>query len=33
VAGYDPLMPSYADELSEAELSQLVGYIKSLADE
>ena len=32
VAGFDPVMPtSYADSLSEAEIQDLVEYIKSLA--
>ncbi len=30
VAGYDPVMPSFKDRVSEEELTQLVSYIKSL---
>jgi cytochrome c oxidase subunit II len=33
VAGYAPEMPSFAGEVTEAELIRLVAYIKSLADE
>jgi cytochrome c oxidase subunit 2 len=31
VAGYDPVMPSYAGKVSEDDLVALVAYIKSLA--
>jgi cytochrome c oxidase subunit 2 len=30
VAGYEPLMPSFQDQIGEAELFELVAYIKSL---
>jgi cytochrome c oxidase subunit 2 len=33
VAGYEPLMPSFAGKVSEEELVSLIAYIKSLADE
>lgn len=33
VAGYDPVMPSYEDVVTESELAALVAYIKSLAAE
>ncbi|MEZ5331822.1 MAG: cytochrome c oxidase subunit II [Thermoanaerobaculia bacterium] len=33
VAGYTPLMPTYAGQLTEEEILQLIVYIKSLADE
>jgi cytochrome c oxidase subunit 2 len=33
VAGYAPEMPSFAGEVTEAELIRLIAYIKSLADE
>jgi cytochrome c oxidase subunit 2 len=32
VAGYEPLMPSYAGKVSEDDLVRLVAYIKSLAE-
>lgn len=31
VAGYDPIMPLYKNQISEEELLQLIAYIKSLA--
>jgi cytochrome c oxidase subunit 2 len=31
-AGYDPIMPSFAGMVNEAELMQLVAYIRSLSD-
>ena len=31
VAGYGPIMPTFQGQLSEEELTQLVAYIKSLA--
>jgi cytochrome c oxidase subunit 2 len=31
VAGYDPIMPSFAGELSEEDIVKLVAYLKSLA--
>jgi cytochrome c oxidase subunit 2 len=33
VASYEPVMPSYAGRLSEAEIYQLIAYIKSLSGE
>jgi cytochrome c oxidase subunit 2 len=30
VAGYQPVMPSFRGQVSDAELSQLVAYIRSL---
>ena len=33
VAGYDPVMPSFAGRVGEDDLIRLVAYIKSLADE
>ncbi len=33
VAGYQPLMPSYRDQLSEDELIRIIAYIKSLGGE
>jgi cytochrome c oxidase subunit 2 len=33
VAGYAPVMPSYAGHISEEDLFKLIGYIKSLASE
>ncbi len=30
VAGYKPVMPSFADAVSDADLTALVAYIKSL---
>src|SRR5262249_9382098 len=33
VAGYKPIMPTYDEELSEAEITDLIAYIKSLAQE
>ncbi|MBV9673622.1 MAG: cytochrome c oxidase subunit II [Verrucomicrobia bacterium] len=30
-AGYDPIMPSFKDRVSEEELTQLISYIKSLS--
>ena len=33
VAGYKPIMPSFSGAISDAELAQLVAYIKSLGDE
>jgi len=32
VAGYKPIMPSFAGAMSDAELAQIVAYIKSLGD-
>jgi cytochrome c oxidase subunit 2 len=32
VAGYEPLMPSFANRIEEAQLIELVAYVKSLAD-
>ncbi len=32
VAGYDPIMPTYAEQISEDELLKLVEYIKSLGN-
>jgi hypothetical protein len=32
VAGYQPIMPSFRNQLSEEQLLQLVAYIKSLRD-
>ena len=32
VAGYRPIMPSYAGVISDADLAQLVAYIKSLGE-
>ncbi len=31
VAGYEPIMPSFKDRVSEAQLLQLIAYLKSLA--
>ena len=31
VAGYAPIMPTFQGQLSEEDLTQLVAYIKSLA--
>ncbi len=31
VAGYEPLMPSFAGKISEEDLIRVVAYIKSLA--
>jgi cytochrome c oxidase subunit II len=31
VAGYDPIMPSYAGQVSESEVMEIIAYIKSLA--
>jgi cytochrome c oxidase subunit 2 len=33
VAGYAPVMPSYARQIGESDLIQLIAYIKSLADQ
>jgi cytochrome c oxidase subunit 2 len=33
VAGYAPIMPSFAGQLGEEDLLKLVAYIKSLAPE
>jgi cytochrome c oxidase subunit 2 len=33
VAGYEPEMPSFAEEVTEHDLIRLIAYIKSLADE
>jgi cytochrome c oxidase subunit 2 len=33
VAGYRPIMPSFADVVSDADLAELVAYIKSLGNE
>ena len=33
VAGYEPLMPSYAGKISEDELVKIVAYLKSLGSE
>ncbi len=33
VAGYDPVMPSFKDRLTEDELFQLISYIRSLSDQ
>jgi cytochrome c oxidase subunit 2 len=33
VAGYQPLMPSFQGQISEADLNKIIAYIKSLADE
>jgi len=30
-AGYDPVMPSFAGQISDPELLDLIAYIKSLA--
>lgn len=32
VAGYQPIMPAYAGQLSEDQVNQLIAYIKSLSD-
>ncbi len=32
VAGYEPLMPSFAGKVSEDELVSLVAYVKSLGE-
>jgi cytochrome c oxidase subunit 2 len=32
VAGYEPVMPSYKDQISEQDLLKILAYIKSLAD-
>ena len=31
-AGYDNIMPSYAGQLSEEEIMQLIAYLKSIGD-
>jgi cytochrome c oxidase subunit 2 len=33
VAGYEPLMPSYKDQLSEPDLLKIIAYIKSIGAE
>jgi len=33
VAGYEPLMPSYKDQISEQDLLKIIAYIKSLANQ
>ena len=33
VAGYPPIMPSFAGQVSEEDVLKLVAYIKSLASE
>jgi cytochrome c oxidase subunit 2 len=33
VAGYDPIMPSFAGLVSESDLMDLVAYIQSLSDQ
>ncbi len=33
VAGYDPIMPSFAEHLTEQELEQLIAYIRSIGRE
>ncbi|HXF61596.1 MAG TPA: cytochrome c, partial [Caldilineaceae bacterium] len=33
VAGYQPIMPSYADQVTEEELLSLIEYIRSLGGE
>jgi cytochrome c oxidase subunit II len=32
VAGYEPLMPSYQDQISESDLLKIIAYIKSIAN-
>ena len=32
VAGYEPVMPSYKDRISEPDLLKILAYIKSLAN-
>jgi cytochrome c oxidase subunit 2 len=33
VAGYEPLMPSYQDQISESDLLKIIAYIKSIANQ
>ena len=33
VAGYEPLMPSYKDQISEPDLLKIIAYIKSIGAE
>ena len=33
VAGYEPLMPSYKDQISEQDLLKIIAYIKSLSNQ
>ena len=33
VAGYEPVMPSYKDQISEQDLLKIIAYIKSIGAE
>ena len=33
VAGYEPLMPSFKDQISEPDLLKIIAYIKSIGAE
>jgi cytochrome c oxidase subunit II len=33
VAGYEPVMPSFQDQISESDLLKIIAYIKSIGAE